>query len=112
MRIADRLALHGAQPEPLRGVVGRLLQPAVVEHQRLGLAVFEEQLAVVGAFEAAAQKFGDACTVERGAVEQRCGGTVMALFRQEESSSPEDRRSSGRSREGRECPIRNRIADL
>ena len=52
MRIADRLVLDGAQAEPLRGVVGRLFQPAVVEHQHLGLAVFEEQLAVVGAFKA------------------------------------------------------------
>ena len=56
MRIADRLAFHGAQAEPLRGVVGRLLQAAVVERQRLGLAVFEEQLAVVGAFQAALEQ--------------------------------------------------------
>ena len=71
MRIADRLALDGAQPEPLRGVVGRLLEAAVVEHQRLGLAVFEEQLAVVGAFEAARQmQLRGARAVEAGAVER------------------------------------------
>ena len=57
MRIADRLALDGAQPEALRGVVGRLLQAAVVEHQHLGLAVFEEQFAVVGAFERRATRW-------------------------------------------------------
>ena len=67
MRIADRFALHGAQPEPLRGVVGRLLQAAVVEHQRFGLAVFEEQLAVVGAFEAAFEQRLGAALVEAGA---------------------------------------------
>ena len=55
MRIADRFVLHRAQAETLRGVVGRLFQPAVVEHQRFGLAVFEEQFAVVGAFKAAAR---------------------------------------------------------
>ena len=55
MRIADRLALHGAQAETLRGVVGRLLEAAVVEHQRFGLAVLEEQLAVVGAGQAVMQ---------------------------------------------------------
>ena len=70
MRIADRLALHGAQAEALRGVVGRLLQPAVVEHQRLGLAVFEEQFAVVGAFEAALEQRLGAALVEAGAGDQ------------------------------------------
>ena len=75
MRVADRLALDGAQPEALRGVVGRLLEPAVVEHQHLGLAVFEEQLAVVGAFEAVGEVLGDARAVEAGAVDQeRVGG--------------------------------------
>ena len=70
MGIADRLVLHGAQPEALVGVVGRLLQPAVVEHQHLGLLVFEEQLAVVGAFKAAVDQLADANFVEAGAVEQ------------------------------------------
>ena len=74
MRIADRLVLDGAQTEPLRGVVGRLLQPAVVEHQHFGLAVFEEQLAVVGAFEPAANDLGEPWTVETGAIDQRNGG--------------------------------------
>ena len=55
MRIADRLVLDRAQAEALRGVVGRLLQPAIVEHQHFGLAVFEEQFAVVGALERAAR---------------------------------------------------------
>ena len=73
MRVADRLARHGAQAEPLRGVVGRLLQPAVVEHQHLGLAVFEEQLAVIGAVEAAGDDPVDARAIEAGAVEQRSG---------------------------------------
>ena len=58
MRIADRLVLDGAQPETLRGVVGRLLEPAVVERQHLGLAVFEKQFAVIGAVEAARDDLG------------------------------------------------------
>jgi hypothetical protein len=74
MRIADRLALHGAQPKPCAVVVGRLLQAAIVEHQRLGLAVFEEQLAVVRTFQAAGQKGRDARTVEPGAIEERGRG--------------------------------------
>ncbi len=75
MRIADRLVLHGAQPETLRGVVGRLLQPAVVEHQDFGLAIFEKKLAVVGAVEAAGDDFGEARPVEPGAVDERGGGS-------------------------------------
>ena len=55
MRVADRLVLDGAQPETLLGVVGRLLEPAIVEHQHLGLAIFEVEFAVVGAFEAAGE---------------------------------------------------------
>ena len=51
--VADRLVLDGAQTEPLGGVVSRLFQPAVVEHQHFGLPVFEEQFAVVGALEPA-----------------------------------------------------------
>ena len=70
MRVTDRLAFHGAQAEALRGVVGRLLQPAVVEHQRLGLPVFEEQLAVIGAFKPAAEQFCHASAIELCAVEQ------------------------------------------
>ena len=49
MRVADRVILDRAQAEPLAGVIGRLLEPAIVEHQRFGLGIFEEQLAVVGA---------------------------------------------------------------
>ena len=73
MGVADRLVLDGAQPEALGGVVGRLLQPAVVEHQHLGLAVFEEQFAVVGAFEAAREVPARVLAVEPGAVEERHG---------------------------------------
>jgi len=42
MRIADRLVLDRAQAEPLRRIVRRLLEPAVVEGERLGLLVFQE----------------------------------------------------------------------
>ena len=68
--VADRLVLHGAQPEALVGVVGRLLEAAVVPHQHLGLLVFEEQFAVVGAFKAAVDQLADAHAVEAGAIEE------------------------------------------
>ena len=78
MRIAYRLVLHGTEPEALVGVVGRLLEPAVVEHQHLGLLVFEEQLAVVGAFEAAVDQLADADFIEASAVEE--GGVRVHLI--------------------------------
>ena len=70
MRIADRLVLDRAQPEALRGVVGRLLEPAIVEHQHFGLAIFEKELAVVGALEAARDDLGEARAVEPGAIDE------------------------------------------
>ena len=73
MGIADRLVLDRAQPEALLGVVGRLLEPPVVEQQHLGLGVFEVQLAVVGAFEAADELSAGVVAVEAGAVEKRHG---------------------------------------
>jgi hypothetical protein len=73
MSIADRLVLHRAQPETLRGVVGRLLEPAVVEGQELGLAIFEKQFAIVSAIEAAGQNLGQSRPVEAGAIDERTG---------------------------------------
>jgi len=74
MRVADRVVLDRAQPETLRGVVGRLLQPPIVEHQRFGLAVFQKQFAVVGAGQPPRQFDADGIAVEVGAVEQGgCG---------------------------------------
>ena len=49
MRIAAGFTGHRTQAKPLVGVEVGGLQPAIVEHQRFALAVFEEQLAVVGA---------------------------------------------------------------
>src|SRR6266702_1145974 len=70
MGIADRLVLDRAQPETLRGVVGRLLQAPVVEEEHLGLAVFEKQLAVVRAFEAVGEVAAGIVAVETGALEE------------------------------------------
>ena len=79
MGIADRVVLDGAQAEALRGVVGRLFQPAVVEQQHFRLAVFEEQFAVVGAFEPALENFYGRWLVEAGAVEEGGGRSwIMA----------------------------------
>jgi hypothetical protein len=49
MGIADRLAGDRAQAKALIGVEIRRLQPAIVEHQRLGLAVFKEEFPVIRA---------------------------------------------------------------
>ena len=73
MGIADRLVLHRAQAEAVGGVVGRLLQAAVVERHHLRLPVFEKQLAVVGAGEAVTDDAGDARLVEAGAVDEGGG---------------------------------------
>jgi hypothetical protein len=55
----------------LIGVVGRLLEPAVVEHQHLGLLVFKKQLAIVRALQSAVDQLANTDFVETGAVEQR-----------------------------------------
>jgi hypothetical protein len=74
MRVADGVVLDCAQAKTLRGVIGRLLQSAIVEHQRFGLAIFQEQFAVIGAFEPARDLPADGITVEIGAVDQGgCG---------------------------------------
>ncbi len=70
MRIAHRLIFHRTQTKTLRGVVRRLLETAVVERERLGLAVFEEQFAIVGALEAAADQLAHLGAVEARSVDQ------------------------------------------
>ena len=71
MRIADGVILDGAQPKALGRIVSRLLEPAVVEDQHFGLAVFEEKFAVIGAIEAAGHDLVDLPAVEAGAVDER-----------------------------------------
>jgi hypothetical protein len=81
MRVADRVVLHRAQAKALRGVIGGLLQPPIVEHQRLGLGIFQEQLAVIGALEPAGDLVAYRIAVKIGAVEQRgCGGHEGSKF--------------------------------
>ena len=94
VRIADRLALHGAQAEALRGVVGRLLQAPVVEDQRLRLLVFEEQFTVVGAFEAPAEQLANLALVEARAVDQGRNGWIHWMICSEEGAlRPSDKTS-------------------
>ncbi len=78
MGVADRFILDGAEPEALRGVVGRLLQAAVVEQQRLGLAVLQKQFAIVGPFKAAPDQAGHLAAVEAAAVDQGGNGLIHA----------------------------------
>src|SRR5690606_28136835 len=54
MGITGRLAGDRPQAEALVGIEVRGLQPAVVEDQRLALAIFAEKLAVIGS----RQRFG------------------------------------------------------
>ncbi len=69
MGVADRFVLDGAQSKALCGVVGRLLEPPIVEMQHLGLAIFEEQFTVVGTLEAAGELPAGFVAVQSGAVE-------------------------------------------
>ena len=52
--------------------------PADVEHQHLGLAVFQEQFAVLGALQAAADELPNLGAIEAGAVDQRGNGGIHA----------------------------------
>src|SRR5262245_4163025 len=51
MRIAGRLAGDGTQSKALIRVEVRCFQPAIVEDERLALAVLEIKLAVIGAID-------------------------------------------------------------
>jgi hypothetical protein len=71
MGVAHRLILDGAHAEALCSVVGRLLEPPIVEMQHLGLAILEEELAIVGAFKAAGELPAGFVAVQSGAVDER-----------------------------------------
>ena len=70
MRVADSFVLDRPQAETLCGVIGRLLQPAVVEDQILRLSVFEIEFAVVGAVEPARQDAAHLRPVEASPIDQ------------------------------------------
>ena len=71
MGVARRLAGHGAQAEAARRVEGGGADAAVVERDALALAVFEEQLAILGAGQRLAQQaFGSVAVESR----RRTGG--------------------------------------
>jgi hypothetical protein len=74
MGIARALVEDGAQAEALGGVVGGTLEPAIVEGQRLGLAEFEEELAVIRTLERIGNDGLDALAVETGAGEEELVG--------------------------------------
>jgi len=72
--MADRIVLHRVRAKPLAGVVGGLLQPAIVKTLRFGLAIFQEQLALVGTRQPPRNLASDSIAVEIGAVEEGgCG---------------------------------------
>ena len=79
VRVAGGFAGDGAQPEALGGIEAGALQPAVVEDQAFGLAVFQEQLPVVGAVQGLRDDGLDAPLVKAGAgEEQLVGGGKVA----------------------------------
>ena len=57
MGIADRLVFDRAQAKALRGVVGRLFQAPMSNTRPSDCLLFEEQFAVVGAFQGARQRY-------------------------------------------------------
>ena len=71
MGIADAFARYGAQAETLARIEGGALQSAVVEGQRLALAIFEEQLAVIGPGERVVDLASQGGQVETSAVEEQ-----------------------------------------
>jgi hypothetical protein len=73
MRIAHRLVLDGPEAEPLVGVVGRLLEPPIVEDEHLGLGIFEIKLTIVRALQTAGELSARGLTVEAGAIEKGSG---------------------------------------
>ena len=73
MGIADGFVLYRPQAESLDRIVGRLLEPAVVESQSLSLAILEEQFAVIGAVEPAPDELTHFAAVKPGAVEKGGG---------------------------------------
>src|SRR6185295_1831323 len=62
------------QAEALGGVIGRRLQPPVVEQERFALGALDEQLPVVGAAQRIGQDFLGAGGIDSGGVEDRGGG--------------------------------------
>ena len=69
--VAGGLAGDGAQAEPLGGVEAGALEPTVVEDQPLRLAIFEEQLALVGAVERVGDGALDGVAPQAGALEEQ-----------------------------------------
>src|SRR6185437_7869610 len=78
MGIAGRFARHGAKPEALHGVEARRFQPSVVEGERLTLAVFEVQFAVVGPLQGAVHQSLDAPPIHARTVEKKVGSHVQS----------------------------------
>ena len=74
MGVAGRLAGHRAQAEALGGVEAGGLEVAVVVGERLGLAVFQEQLAVLGAGKGIVDQALQAALVQVGTVIKKLVG--------------------------------------
>ena len=71
MGVTHRLVLDGTQTKTLVGIVGCLLEPTIVEDQRLRLRIFKIKLAIVGAFEAVGEMAARVPLVKPGTLEER-----------------------------------------
>ena len=74
MGVAGGLSGHHPQAEPLARIIGGCLEPAVVKDEGLALAVFEEQLAIIGAGYGLRQDAAGAVRIDAGGVQQGGGG--------------------------------------
>ena len=74
MGVSGGFARYCPQAEALGGIEAGAADPAVVEGNAFGLAVFEEKFAVLRAREGVAQDCLDLRPVEAGAVEEQVVG--------------------------------------
>ena len=78
MGVTPRLVDDGAQAKALGGVEGRGLQPTVIEGEALGLAVFQKQLAIIGAGQRVIDDSPDLDRIEAGAsIKKLVGGAEV-----------------------------------
>jgi hypothetical protein len=79
-RAGDR-AVDRPESEPLAGVIARLTDAAVVQHQRLAALAFQEQFAIIGPGQGAAQHGQRPVAVQPGVEWGKGGGGVFGTMR-------------------------------
>jgi hypothetical protein len=74
MGIANGILFDGAQPEPLIGIVGCLLEAPIIKDERLGLGIFKIKFAVIGPLNGVREMAARVAAVYSGALKERHGG--------------------------------------